>query len=503
MEIYLGIDIGTGSCKTSLIDSSGVVLGISGSSYSSQTETMHWQEQDPDAILASTIEAVRGVIAKVNQPAGNIKAISIGCALHGIMAIDSQGNPLTNLFTWADGRAAPQAESIRTSPIMMDLYQKTGCPAHGMYPLYKIMWLKENQTDIFAKTARFISVKEYILEKLCGEYIVDYSIASGTGMLDIHSHQWYPQALDLAGITDDHLSSLAEPTRGLTISNKSIADQMNILTGTPLILGASDAANSSLGAGAFSENIATCMVGTSGAYRIITRAPYLHPEASSWCYCVDENHWLVGGAINNGGTALSWLRDTVQTLSDKPITFEELLHYAELCPAGADGVICLPFFLGERSPNWDLSARAAFFGLSAGHGISHLSRAILEGVAFRLRSLDEMLTTMTAEISEVRASGGFTRSDFWVQLVADVLGRPISVPAEGETSCLGAAFWAYLAQTPGEGFGNIKDFVQIARTFSPHQEHSSRYNTRYSVYRDLYLAISPHFYQIIEPIQTS
>ncbi|MGD8457621.1 MAG: gluconokinase [Anaerolineales bacterium] len=492
-ELYLGIDLGTGSCKTSLINQDGQILGLGSGKYISPTHSSDWKEQEPASIIQGMIAAVQQVIGKTNQPKLNIKAISIGAAQHGIMAVDKDGNPLTNVFTWADDRAASQAQRLKDSKWSVDLYQQTGCPPHGMYPLYKIIWLRENQPEIFKKTAKFISVKEYILQKLCGEYIVDYTIASATGLLNTHFLRWDQLTLELAQIETEKLSKLAGPRQTLSITNQSMADELGISANTPVILGSSDAVNSTLGAGALEASQATCMIGTSGAFRILSPQPLLHPNASSWCYCLDEEHWLVGGAINNGGLALSWLRDILQKISENDISFDDLLTYAQGSTIGADGVFCLPFFAGERSPNWNLDARAAFFGLSIEHDIRHISRAILEGIAFRLRSLDEVLKEMKVDIHEIRASGGFTQSDFWVQLVADVLGQPISVPAEGETSCLGAAFWAFWGIDPSTAFSDIKNWVKISKTYQPQSDAHSKYNHFFSTYKKLYQAVSPFF----------
>ena len=501
-EYYLGIDLGTGSCKTSLIDQTGKVIAIGSGKYLSSSPGSHWKEQQPDSILDGMISAVKNVIAKANQPAANIKAVSIGSALHGIMAVDQAGNPLTNVYTWADDRAAPQAQVIRQSEWFDELYQQTGCPSHGMYPLYKIIWLRENKPEIFEEAAKYISVKEYILAKLCGEYVIDYAVASGTGLLNIHTHQWNPNSLELAKITPEQLSSPVSPRHTLKITNHALAEKLSIPANTQIIVGASDAANSNLGAGATDAHQATCMIGTSGAYRIISPRPLLHPNTSSWCYCVDEDHWLVGGAINNGGLALSWLRDTLQGTAENEITFNDLLEYAEKSEIGAEGVFCLPFFAGERSPNWNLDARAAFLGLSISHDIRHMARAVVEGIAYRLRSLDEILFEMDNQIEEVRASGGFTQSKFWVQLVTDVLGRPISVLEEGETSCLGAAFWAYLGAAPSAALADLGEWTSIRKTYTPSQNAHTRYSKLYSLFKELYGAISPKFEKMRELHQT-
>ena len=176
-------------------------------------------------------------------------------------------------------------------------------------------------------------------------------------------------------------------------------------------MGSSDAVNSSIGAGAVAPTQATLMIGTSGALRVVSHRPVLDPEARSWCYAIDETHWLVGGAINNGGVALSWLRDCLnQAHAGQPLTFEDVLALAGRAPAGSKGLVCLPLFAGERSPNWNLNARAAFFGMSLEHELRHVARALLEGIGFRFKSLLQVLLEIGVDVRKIVASGGFTQS---------------------------------------------------------------------------------------------
>ncbi len=499
---FLGIDLGTGSCKAALIDQQGKLIGFGVGSYPQPDENHAWMEQNPEAIIQGMVAAVQTATQDADIDPQKCSAVSLGCALHGLLAVNENKQPLTGVYTWADNRAFPQAEKIKQSSLAHTLYQQTGCPPHGMYPLYKILWLQENHPEIFNHTARFISVKEYILEKLTGEYLVDYSLASGTGLLNIHTLTWNQPSLDLAHISSDKLSTLGSPADVHQAIASPLLTQLGILPGTPIALGSSDAANSNIGAGAVRPTQATCMVGTSGAYRIIAQQPLLSENASTWCYCIDDQHWLVGGAINNGGIAFSWLRDTLNhhlpDSVENNFSFDDLVSLAAQSPIGGNGLLCLPLFAGERSPNWNLNARAAFFGISLNHDLRHLSRALLEGIAFRLRTLDEILTNLSSDIQEVRASGGFTRSVFWSQLICDILNRPLSIPTEGETSSLGAAYWAFIASQPNATLETIQDFNPVAQTYQPQQENKADYDHLYGLSKQFYAALRPLFGPISE-----
>ncbi|MEJ2167279.1 MAG: gluconokinase [Desulfobacterales bacterium] len=498
---FLGIDLGTGSCKSVVIDENADVLGFGIGEYAGTDTRDRWQEQNPRMLLQAAIASVKNALAQAGVDATKCSGLSIGGALHSLLALDRHGEPLTGVITWADGRAVDQAEAVRRQPLAADLYAQTGCPCHGMYPLYKIMWLRENRPEVFRNTWRYVTAKEYVFARLTGDYLLDYCLAAGSGLLNAHSLSWEPLCLDAAGIRQDQL---AVPDSPLTVHNgldPEAARQLGIRRDVPVVLGSSDAANSNLGAGAVLPWQATCMIGTSGAYRVLYPQPILDRQARSWCYAVDHAHWLVGGAINNGGVALSWLKDCLnQVLTDSgaatPLSFEDVLTLASRSPAGSAGVICLPFFAGERSPHWNLNARAAFFGMNLSHGAAHLSRALVEGIAFRFKSLSDVLDDVGVAVKQIIASGGFTQSDFWLQVVADVLNRELAVPSWGETSCLGAAFWAILGTGGAKSLESLTDFVKPGRSCLPRKENAALYQRIYPLYLGLYRAVSGNFEDI-------
>jgi gluconokinase len=497
---YLGVDLGTSSCKTVIIDDYADVLGFGASEYAASDTRTAWQEQDSKSILEGMIRAVRAALADAGDLSAPCAGLSLGGALHSMMALDDAGEPLTGVMTWADGRAVEQAQKLRGRAETADLYEQTGCPIHGMYPLYKIIWLREKRRDVFEQTARFVSAKEYIFAQMTGQYWIDPSLAAGSGLLNTHTLNWHAPALELAGIEPEQLSSLHPPTEAHQGLAPSLAARMGIPADTPVVLGSSDATNSNLGAGAVQPHQATLNVGSSGAYRFIAPKPILDPKARSWCYAIDENHWLVGGAINNAGLALSWWRDALNAIipDDGQVSFSNLIEKAEEVQAGADGLLCLPFLAGERSPYWNLNARASFFGLTLEHDARHMARALLEGVGFSIRSLDEALVEQGAQIDEVRASGGFTKSDFWMEMISSALKRALTVPAWGETSSLGAAFWPLLAGGAVDNLEDLGDLVKLDRTCQPNQRDAAIYDQRYPFYRDLYTTLESSFDRIAD-----
>jgi gluconokinase len=502
-EWFLGIDLGTGSCKSVVVDGLAHILGFSSADYLSSTAQNKWNEQNPEAILSGMIEATRSAIEQAGVSADNCKGFSIGSALHTLIALDRSGRPLTGVMTWADKRAESLAQSMQGTPSGNKLYEQTGCPPHGMYPLYKIAWLREKQPELFRKADHFVSIKEFVIARLTGRYLVDYSVAAGSGMLNAHSLEWNADSLAYAGIKVSQLSTLCDPLDSIHGLDPAFCQNLGINPDTPLIMGASDAVNSSLGAGSVLPGQATCMIGTSGALRVIATQPRMDVKGRNWCYAIDKKHWLVGGSINNGGIAVSWFKDMARQLISNPqaeadLSFETLMGLAEQAGVGADGLICLPFFTGERSPNWNQNARGVLFGLTLQHDARHISRALIEGVTFRLKSIYDVLNEIGEDIQQIRTSGGFTKSGLWLQIVSSAFDRNLLIPEWGETSSLGAALWVLLGNGTVPSLEKLGELIPIRESYHPVPKDVESYNHLYGIYAGLYQALRPSFDQIAQ-----
>ena len=498
---FIGVDLGTGSCKCVLIDAGGRIIGFGTSGYSTVETANRWKEQAPDTLVDALIRSVCRAIDDADVAPQACRGMSVGGALHSLIPIDKSGKPMTGILTWIDARAVSQAAAVRATEDAQHLYRQTGCPVHSMYPLYKLIWLREKEPRIFETADRFVAAKTYVIKKLTGQYLADINIAAGSGLLNAHNLKWNAASMQLADVTADQLSSVVSPWTVIDGINPKLASAMGLPKDIPLVLGSSDAVNSSLGAGAVRVECATCMVGTSGAYRIISPKAILDTSGRSWCYAIDANHWLVGGAINNGGIVLSWFRQALNEAvstgrgADK-LSFEDLIQLAASVDPGAEGLICLPFLAGERSPNWNMNTRGVFFGLTLNHSIRHMVRALLEGVAFRLRSLAEVMDEIGCEANEIRVSGGLVRSDLWLQIIASVLDLELHIPRWGETSSLGAALWALLGTGVIEDFDSIEELVPLERSHVPIAAEVHQYRELYAVYKELYAALTPSFEKI-------
>jgi len=490
-DFVIGIDLGTGSCKTVLLDVSGKILGLASAFYEANSVSSKWTEQDPESLFNGLLVSLSKVLHSPGVNPKHCIGISIGGALHSLMAINHDNRPLSGVITWADRRSTCQSKAIAERFHEHLLYHRSGCPNNPMYPLSKIIWMREEHRDIFPRVAKFISAKEYVLWKLTGNQLVDYAIASGSGLFNIRTFEWDKELLEIAGIKKNMLFNLTNPLAEAGMLEPTIADQVGLAGGIPIFLGSADAVNSSIGAGTVDSDSLTCMIGTSGAIRTIHDQPVLDEQERLWCYAIDKYHWLVGGAINNGGLALDWLRSLFNKVlpENREIEFKQVIDWAAEIAPGAEGLICLPFLTHERSPYWDPYMRAVLFGLTLQHDHRYIARALLEGIGFRMKSvLDVLEEVFKKEFKEIVASGGFTASPAWVQINADIFNHSLSIPGIDETSAIGAAYWVLRARQVVSDLSEMKKLVGISKVYHPFLETQPVYAKAYATYRELYYA---------------
>ena len=492
----IGLDLGTSGTRGVLYGIDGAPLATAHHDYPLYTPHPGWAEQDPLAVWQAVL-AVLSELAQRLPPKTSIGAIGLSTIFHSLLAVDQDGSPLTRTIIWADTRSRHQVEQIRNVPGQAEaFYQKTGCPLHPMYLTGKISWLRETQPDVFARVACFGSLKDDVLARLTGRRVIDSSVASATGLFNLHTGDWDREILDAIGINVDRLPAVVEPTDVVGGLADEPARQVGLPSGIPIVAGAGDGVLSSLGSGAIAPGQMTVMIGTSGAARIAVDAPKLDPHGRTWCYYLARRRWLAGAAINNGGLACRWVRDNLLPGPPAPsdeFDFPTLESEAEKAAPGSGGLIFLPFLTGERSPYWNASARGILFGLAAHQGPPQVARSILEGVCFRMRSIVDALDEVAGPTREVRATGGFTRSQFWRQMLSDVLGKPMVLPAESEASAFGAAGLAWLAIGAFQTLEDVAKLVQVGPGPSPDPRRHQLYNRLYQIYLDIYWANQSNF----------
>ncbi len=481
MQPYLlGIDIGTGSTKAVAVNYSGKALELTQHYYPVKSPQPGYSEQEPELILQAFISCVNDIVNKMDTAP---HAISFSSAMHGVIPVDKTGKPLADMMTWADARSQDIAQKLRDSADGPGIYETSGTPIHAMTPLCKLMWLRDNNPDVFKATEKFISIKEYIWHYLFDVYQVDYAMASSTGMFDIKQLKWNPKACELAGITVAKLSESVNTTYQRKGLSMRAAAELKLNADCAFVIGASDGCCANLGS-FISEGIASLTIGTSGAVRITTSKPVNNFGAMVFNYLLDEKTFVSGGAVNNGGIALQWLLKSMLNKklpghSDYDEAFAEM---ATVAP-GSDGLIFLPYLYGERAPLWDTKSCGVFFNIKPGHTQAHFLRAGLEGICFALNDVLQTLEQSSLPIHQLNISGGFITSVVWTQMLADITGKKLVIAQQEDASAMGAIFLAMQSLNI-----EIKNEPQTGdeKSISPNEQNVKVYQKGFSVFKKLY-----------------
>ena len=494
---FIGVDVGTTSTKAIVFSSSGAIKGMGNRGYNILVPKPNWAGQDPEAILTTVIATIRDAVEQA--AVSTIAAVGFGAAMHSLIAMDAQNYPLTNSIIWADNRSVAQAEKLKQDETGHALYLRTGTPIHPMSPLTKLMWMREFDPDTFRKATKFVSLKEYIFYHLFERYVVDYSIASATGLFNLKQLNWDEEAIAVAGIRLEQLSEPVPTTYVLRGMKARHAEAMGLAADTPVVIGASDGVLANLGVGAIAPGQTAITIGTSGAVRTVTQAPITDPLMRTFCYALTESLWVIGGPTNSGGMVLRWFRDEfsapeveqAKRLGVDP--YEVMIQAAVKVPAGAEGLLCLPFLSGERAPYWNANARGIFFGVSLHHKRAHFIRAVLEGILFAVYSVNVSLQELTGEVQEVRASGGFARSQEWRQIMADLFGCDVLMPEVYEASGFGAAALAMYAVGAIADLTDVQNLVRISYRHQPNLDLYPIYRDLFSIYERVYQNVADEY----------
>ncbi len=476
MSAYtIGIDIGTGSTKGIAIDENGIVLLSFSVSYPTHISN-HYHEQNPEKIAEAFVACIQHITKALGSPI----SIGISSAMHSVLLINAEGSPLTSLITWADGRAISQAKELQESAVGEKIYCATGTPIHPMSPLCKIAWFKTNEAEKLKTAHKIIGIKEFIWWKFFGVYEIDCSIASATGMFDIHSKDWSALALEHAGITSEQLSTPVATDFNRQLKDSKIIQHLGVDVNTKFIIGASDGCLANLGSNAIESGTAALTIGTSGAIRVASAQPVADFASMPFSYILDNHTFIIGGPINNGGSILKWFIHEI--LQQDESVFEKLLEKTSTIKAGSEGLLFLPYLMGERAPIWDADASGLFMGVRNYHSQTHFVKALMEGVCLALYDVGESLRSKKIEFKKIHVSGGIVRSKEWLQIIADVFNNEVCLLDIQDASALGAA---YLANP------KIQRNQVPSTIFYPNLEAHQTYQQLYTVFSSLYKKLKP------------
>ncbi|WP_057914451.1 gluconokinase [Peribacillus muralis] len=497
----LGVDIGTTSTKAVLFTKKGDVIGQANIGYPLYTPDMTTAEQDPEEIFQAVLKAVSTITKQHADKKPSF--LSFSSAMHSVIAMDENGQPLTPCITWADNRSEAWAHKIKAELNGHEVYKRTGTPIHPMSPLSKITWIVNDRPEIAAHVKKYIGIKEYIFKRLFDQYVVDHSLASSMGMMNLKSLDWDEEALGIAGITSGQLSELVPTTKIFNNCNEDIAKQLGIDPKTAFVIGASDGVLSNLGVNAIRKGEIAVTIGTSGAIRTIIDEPKTDEKGRIFCYALTEKHWVIGGPVNNGGMVLRWIRDefasseveTANRLGIDP--YEVLTKIAERVRPGADGLIFHPYLAGERAPLWNPDVRGSFFGLTLSHKKEHMIRAALEGVIYNLYTVFLALTEcMDGPVTRIQATGGFARSVVWRQMMSDIFESEVVVPESYESSCLGACILGLYASGDIDSFEVVSDMIGNTHKHTPKDDSVKEYRQILPIFINLSRVLENEYTQI-------
>ncbi|OJX38161.1 MAG: hypothetical protein BGO78_09030 [Chloroflexi bacterium 44-23] len=501
MKYLLSLDIGTTSVKAGLFDSEGRCLSIAAQEYLLLTPAAERAELDPETYWLASVSTLRQVISKSGIESNGIVAITVSSQGETIIVLDEVGKPLLNAIVWIDNRAVKQAEYLDTV-LGKDAYEHTGIPEIiPTWPACKILWLKENEPALFARTAKFLLVQDYLIYRLTGHYVTDGSISCTTLYFDINRHEWWQDALDEIGIEKEKLASIQKPGSIAGRLTKESMDALNLPTPIAVVCGGMDQSVGAIGAGTIKEGVVSETTGAALAIQVCIDNPLIDDKHQTPVYVHSiDGMYLFVPVCPTAGMAFKWFKDNFFLIHNQSETIQTELDYYEKMnemsaqiPAGSDGLVMLPHLMGAFSPESNPFARGSFTGFTLSHTKSHFVRAIQEAVAFMLRQNIEMIQHAGVFVKEIRTGGGASRSHIWNQIKADVLNVPIVKLENGDTALVGNAILGGVAvnvfETIEEG---CQKMVQIkSRTFP--SKDSAQYEIFFRRYLDLDSTLKEYF----------
>jgi xylulokinase len=491
VAFVLGIDVSTTATKAVLIDEAGAVRGIGIVEYGFEVPHPLWSEQAPGLWWDGAVEAIRSVIASTGIDATGIVAIGLAGQMHGLVLLDAGGEVLRPAILWNDQRTAEACDEIRAAVGPQRLIEITGNDALTGFTAPKLVWVRDHEPAIWERVAHVLLPKDYVRLHLTGEYALDKADGAGTILFDLAARDWSPTILAALGIDPSWMPPTFEGPDITGVVTVAAAKATGLRAGTPVVAGGGDQAANAVGVGVVRPGSMALSLGTSGVVFAPTDRPIHEPLGivHAFCHAIPAT-WHMMSVMLSAAGSLRWFRDALAPGED----FGDLVSTAGEVPAGSDGLLFLPYLTGERSPHPDPFARGAFVGLTLTHDRRHMTRAVIEGVAFGLRDgLDLMTAAGMPAPSQIRASGGGTASPLWRQILADVLDAEIATVSTSE----GAAYGAGLLAAVGAGwFDSVPDatdaLVKATPVAAPGPDRA-RYAESHAAYRRLYPALAPLF----------
>jgi xylulokinase len=494
----LAHDLGTTGNKATLFDAEeGLALASTFESYPTFYPQPGWAEQDPADWERAIWQATRRLLAQTGIEPGGIAAVSFSGTMQGALLVDRQGRPLGRAIIWADQRSTLQAERIGSLCDAQALYHLTGQRLSPAYTAPKLLWIKEHEPHVYEKAYKCLQTKDYAAFLLTGVLATDPSDASGTLLFDLVGGHWASDLIETLGLNRELFPEVHASTDVIGQVTPAAASASGLRAGTPVVIGGGDGACATVGSGSVREGQAYAYLGSSSWIALTSRQPIYDPQQRTYTMAhLIPGHYFPLGTMQAAGGAYGWLERLLYPLGNDQ-AMQSMDAGAASVPAGANGLLFLPYLIGERSPYWNPQARGALVGLAMPHGQAEFARAVLEGVALNLGLILEALRAQDVQISRLLLIGGGARSAVWRQILADVLDLPIWLPAlTTEATALGALV------AGGIGVGLFSDFNVVDRLVSarpaerPQPATARHYAALLELFRQTYQALDPIFVQL-------
>jgi xylulokinase len=508
MGYFMGLDLGTSAVKCILVDEKGQVTSSHSEEYPLLQPHPGWAEQNPEDWWNATLVGIRQLLAKSGVKGEEVAGIGFSGQMHGSVFLDAELQVIRPALLWCDQRTAEQCDWIEAAVGKEELGRLTGNRALTGFTAPKVVWLRQEEPEHYARVRHLLLPKDYVRLRLTGEFGMDMSDASGTLLLDVANRRWSQTVADRLSIPMEWLPPLFESGEVAGQLQPEAARLTGLAAGTPVVAGGGDQACGAVGVGVVRQGIASVALGTSGVVFVHDDA-YQVDEAyrlHSFCHGV-PGKWHRMGVMLAAGGSFQWWRNhfaheelELAKQQGKDV-YEVLTSLAETAPLGSEGLLFLPYLTGERTPHPDPKARGSFIGLNLRHGKAHLTRAVLEGITFGLRDSLELMKQSGIEIHELRVNGGGARSPFWRQMIADIFGIPVVTVNSTDGPAYGAAVMAASGVLQRDITSLCEEWIQVVDRIEPNPEHSENYEAYYQIYRGLYATLQPTFHQLSDLAQ--
>jgi xylulokinase len=489
---FLGIDVGTGGSRAVLIDHNGQIIAAKTVEHAAfASPQTGWAEQDPRDWWRASVAAIRAIVEDDRVKVDEISGIGLSGQMHGSVLLGPQDEVLRPALIWCDQRTELQCQRLTNDIGASRLIELTCNPALTGFTLPKLLWVRDNEPDIWSQVRSVLLPKDYVRLRLTGDKATDVADASGTLLLNVTNRTWSAEVLAATNLDEAILPKLYESQEITGVLSAEAARETGLRQGIPVVAGAGDQAAGAVGVGIVQPGSVSATIGTSGVVFAATNQPALDPKGRvhTFCHAV-PSRWHVMGVTQGAGLSLRWFKDQFGVIDGHGDPYDHLSDEAASVPAGANGLLWAPYLMGERTPHLDPNARAALVGITASHTRAHVVRAILEGVAFSLRDSFEILKEMGVPAKSVRLAGGGARSALWRQIQADVYGQAVETVEAEEGAAFGVAILAGVAM---KAWPSVDDacaaVVKTKARVAPDAKSAALMDRQYKAFKALYPAL--------------